>query len=391
MPVSTIRNKEKSPANTLMYILGIIGVGLVVFFGGELLRNLDSVRGKSGLTVDVVQGKAEVYVNDAFLGETPLQSNNIKPGERKITIKNDSTQYQTTINFLPAKKDILHVVGIIRDLGISDTFSSGQEFWFEKDTGVSLKIISFPAGAEIKLDGISVGKTPYASSTISPGSYEIEISFNNYETQKARVTVEKGYTLNGSIQLFPTPVPSSLDPFEDSPNIYDLSLEDAVITTDTQKWALAVVYWNETRGIDISGTGKNRELVFNYFIDYKGNIFDERGKMLSSTDELATLSSAERGAYLGRTQDGEGITNDARDALNTLFDLGLSSKTATIKETGMGWLRVRSLPSLSGEEVTRVDVGLTFSVLEEQTGWVKIKVSADSEGWVSSDYVTLSE
>jgi len=30
-------------------------------------------------------------------------------------------------------------------------------------------------------------------------------------------------------------------------------------------------------------------------------------------------------------------------------------------------------------------------VLEEQTGWVKIRVSDTSEGWVSADYVELVE
>ena len=68
-----------------------------------------------------------------------------------------------------------------------------------------------------------------------------------------------------------------------------------------------------------------------------------------------------------------------------------TGKQAKIKTTPTGWLRVRSEPSLDGTEITRVDTGGIYRVLEEQTGWVKIRVSDTSEGWVSADYVELVE
>ena len=71
--------------------------------------------------------------------------------------------------------------------------------------------------------------------------------------------------------------------------------------------------------------------------------------------------------------------------------MGVTSQTVTIQPTGVGWLRVRSDPSLSGTEVTKVDVGGSYAVLETKTGWTKIKISDTVSGWVSSDYVSLSE
>jgi len=62
---------------------------------------------------------------------------------------------------------------------------------------------------------------------------------------------------------------------------------------------------------------------------------------------------------------------------------------ATVLQTGTGWLRVRSTPSLSGEEIGKVNVGEVYSVLEKQTGWVKIKLTGDSMGWVSADFVKV--
>jgi uncharacterized protein YgiM (DUF1202 family) len=54
-------------------------------------------------------------------------------------------------------------------------------------------------------------------------------------------------------------------------------------------------------------------------------------------------------------------------------------------------LRVRDAAGLSGAEIARVNTGDKYALLEEKIGWVKIKVSDTVMGWVSSDYVTLSE
>ena len=66
-------------------------------------------------------------------------------------------------------------------------------------------------------------------------------------------------------------------------------------------------------------------------------------------------------------------------------------KTATKKETGWGWLRVRDDASLNGKEVTRVNVGETFPILEEKGDWAKIEVSETVRGWVSKAYIEVKE
>jgi len=291
MTISTIAAKKSNKlSNILMYVFGILGIALVVVFGGELIRNFDRLKGHAGLTVEVVSGEAEVLIDGEPIGMTPLSTNEIKSGENTVTIKNADRQYQTTIDFLPATKDTLHVVGIVRDLGISETFSSGQEFWFEKDTtGNVLKIISEPEGAMVHLDGSEVGKTPFTSNVISEGGYDIKISYPGYESQETRIKIQKGYTINGNVKLFPAAVANTVEPFEDSPNLFDLSSDNPALTSDTQTWAKAVTYWNQTRGINIKDVGTNKEIVFDYFIDYLGNIFDSEGNKISSSEELTSL------------------------------------------------------------------------------------------------------
>jgi len=63
-----------------------------------------------------------------------------------------------------------------------------------------------------------------------------------------------------------------------------------------------------------------------------------------------------------------------------------SSAYVLIKDTPTGFLRVRTDPSTDATEVARVNPGEKYSLLSEQTGWVKIKLSALS-GWVSDQYV----
>lgn len=393
MTVSTIRGSNKnSLSNILLYIIAIAGVGLVVYFGGEVIRNIDNLKGKSAVTVDVLNGEAQVFVNDEAAGGTPFNSKDIVPGENKVTLRSDTRQYETTLNFIPNDKNYIHNVGIFRDLGTSDLFSSGQEFWFERDkSGSVLRIVSEPSGATAFIDNTEVGKTPYSSDKFSDGEYDLRLEYPDHEAQTARINIKKDYTLNINLKLFPIPVTPKVSAFEGSPNLFDLSIDNTQAHSDTQNWVNTVIYWNRTRGINLEGLGSNKELVFDYFLDFKGNIFNAEGKLITTPEEFEKVVEAQRGAYLGQAADSSGLTAEAREAFESLMGMGLGGKKATIIETGTGWLRVRDAAGLSGSELTRVNVGNTYSVLEETTGWVKIKVSEEIQGWVSADYVTLSE
>jgi hypothetical protein len=182
--------------------------------------------------------------------------------------------------------------------------------------------------------------------------------------------------------------------FEGSEGLYNISIENPVVTADTQAWVRGVIYWNTTRGINVDNVGLNKEKVFDYFIDYKGGIYDINGKAVVTEEDFQRLKDLKRGAYLGIPSLGEGVTPEAREALEKLSELGVesvSTKTAIIKTTPLGWLRVREEPSLNATEITRVNTGNTYNVLSEEEGWVKIKVSDTVEGWVSATYVELSE
>ncbi len=395
MAVSTISNDEKPFSTAVLYILGIIGVALVVFFGGELIRNLTGIGNRSALEVRVANGEAQVLLNNEVLGNTPFESKDIKPGTNVVAIRSDTRQYQTEIKFLPSKKDTIFTVGIERDLGVSDLFSSGRELWFDKDGSENtLRIVSEPSGADVYIDGSKIGTTPFSSAAITSGDYNLRIALPGYESSETNINIQKGYTLNVSVKLFPYPVDPIVKMFEDSPNLYDIRSDNPDITSDTASWAKGIIYWNTTRGINLDNVGINKDKLFDYFIDYKGGIFDSNGNPVTKQEDFSKLKDLKRGAYLGLRSSGEGITEEAKSALESLSSLGVEiakREVATVKPTPLGWLRVRETPSLNGAEITKVNSGETYDVLEKETGWIKIKVSETVEGWVSDSYIELSE
>jgi hypothetical protein len=393
MSLSTIRPDNSGPKNYIFYVLAIVGALSTLFFGYQLFQNWNLVKGKAALTVQSPYGPADVYINNEKAGSTPFESKSITPGENTISIINENRIFESTKYFLEGDKTTQHFINIFMDLGVSDFFSSGQEFWFSKEkSDIKLRVISNPNGARVIVDNNEMGTTPYSASNITPGDYDIKVEFPGYEAYQTRIKVTKDLILNIDLKMFPKPVPISISKLEGSDDLYDLSLGDEQIVSDPQTWASALVHWNTTRGIDLMGTGLNKDKVFDYLLDYKGNFYDKNGQLLSKTEDIGSMIKSKRGGYLGRLSDGAGLTTEARAAFENFTGTTTTTETvAEIKSTPTGWLRVRSQPTTASTEVTKLDVGTSYPVLEESEGWVKIEIDENTEGWVSGTYVEIKE
>lgn len=64
-----------------------------------------------------------------------------------------------------------------------------------------------------------------------------------------------------------------------------------------------------------------------------------------------------------------------------------SSSQGVVKRTPTGFLRVRSGATVTSSEVARVLPGALVTILEELPGWLKVRLSDDKEGYVSSAYI----
>ncbi|HSX39007.1 MAG TPA: PEGA domain-containing protein [Candidatus Saccharimonadales bacterium] len=386
MPISTIGSENKlNISKIIMIVLGLLIVGLAAYFGKGVIQGLGNLGGRSGLSVTVRNGDAEVYLNNNLAGKTPLEIQTVKPGDNKVTIKNGTKRYETSFTFIPN----WHVV-VIRDLGTSDVFSSGQNTWVEKtDGGSMLSVISDPAGASVFIDNTEIGKTPYSSDKLTEGEYDLRIVMPGYEEEDGRIKIAKGYKLNIAAKLFPVPAKTRVELMEGSTNLYNVISDNPLVYSDAQSWVNAVLYWNQTRGIDLGGTGVNKDKVFDFLLDYNGVVYNKDGAAVLDATQYTQFKDAKKGAYLGRSTDGPGLTDPAKKTLAALGAAGGTGQTATIGTTPTGWLRVRSAASIDGTELAKVNTGDSFAILEKQTGWVKIKVSDSISGWVSADYVTI--
>jgi hypothetical protein len=77
-----------------------------------------------------------------------------------------------------------------------------------------------------------------------------------------------------------------------------------------------------------------------------------------------------------------GTSSESAQSTKPLSD----KKSVQIVSPETGWLRVRSEPSRTSEEIGKVNDGTTQVVLETQNDWIKIELEDGKTGWISSEY-----
>lgn len=94
---------------------------------------------------------------------------------------------------------------------------------------------------------------------------------------------------------------------------------------------------------------------------------------LSTVDDLSDLSES------------KDATASANADLSITPSPTLSGSTVLILDTPTGFLRVRD--TINGSEIGRVTPGETYQYIDEQQGWIQIKLKDGKPGWISSQYI----
>lgn len=237
----------------------------------------------------------------------------------------------------------------------------GQKFFGIASNG-GIKITSIPAAA-VYLNDVQVGQTPYQDEQLNPGEYKLRIASGNAQWQ-GQVKIIRG-TLT----------------------VVNRELSDNVASSSGEVLTLT--------------SGKGAVLISNP----SGSEVEVDGKVMGRTPlSLSDLPPGDHtfilnhGGYLKRSIKAFSppdltltITVDLAITEPNLSTISTppvqTNPQLVVKSTPTGFLRVREKPTISSNEVTRVNTGDTVFLIEETNGWMKVRLSDGKEGYVASDYV----
>lgn len=350
---------------------------VVGFLGWRLLKGQRP--STAALSIGLSGSSQEVWLGGEKKGTTPFYADDLKAGEFDVKVASWSARLTLTPNALTAVK---------LDPGPSGALSGEQVFWLEKSEETRIAITSNPEGAEIKINEEPQGASPLSLPTAA-GSYTLTIGKAGYQGESLKVQVQPGYKLNAWFKLRAKPVPDEptaialsdwgLTSGADLVTLYDFSSEDTDLTANLGNWLSGISsYYASTPGTK----------AVDFYVTAGGKVVDSSGNEAAGewvAKEKLTL------AYLGIK--GQPVSQGVKDALNLFLQRAFPNSVGTavgtrvkILPTGVGFLRVRSGPGTSFDEVVKINPGEEYPVLAEQNSWYKIRLKDGREGWITGQW-----
>lgn len=233
-------------------------------------------------------------------------------------------------------------------------------FGIKQKSGIS--ILSTPISATIFLDGKEAGKTPFEDKNLDVRQYGVKIE-------------KDGATFQGNVKL----------------TAGTMTIINRDLANDPASQSGEILSLDKGRGITIISNPNNAQVE----IDDKDYGKTPLSINITAGEHTILVSHPN---YLKRSIKAI-LPKDFN--LTVSVDLALSEADLTqvsapvitqtpeviVKSTPTGFLRVRDKPSLSGQEIAKVNIGDTLVLLEEQSGWDRVRLSNGTEGFVSSSYV----
>jgi hypothetical protein len=273
---------------------------------------------------------ASVYLNGNHVGQTPHFDDKLKPGEYVVRLLVDDDpikDWQTKVTLAPGIVSVIN-----KNFGASESESANYLLQLEPladKEAMELSILTIPDNAIVKVDNQPQGFSPVALKDVKEGERQILLSAPGYQELTLKAHAKPGFKLIASIQL--ARQTEFINPAVASP------------------------------GAEIARPTASASPTLKV-----GNTPTPSQKPSSPTPTSKRTSTATGSAEIARPY-------------------------VLIKETGVGWLRVRSSASgTSDNEVARVDVGDKFPFIESSnTGWYKIEYEPGQEGWITARYAEL--
>lgn len=251
-----------------------------------------------------------------------------------------------------------------------------------------IKVISSPPST-VFLDNKPMGKTPFEGDVLS-GEHELKLVPTGEATQAAsfshRIVVVKNTLTYLNIELGHSDVTTAGDILGISTNMEKTNEKgtgEVMVETDPQGGVVALD--NEEKGtapLVLTSVAKGTHEVsvslptffprtqkIQVVPGYRVTVFF---KLALDKDKQKKMQELQQKLQVEESE----VKNE-------------QTKIIVINQTPTGWLRVRGEASIASPEVTKVNPGQEFEVLEEKDGWYKIAYEKGKEGWVSSEFVTV--
>jgi len=318
---------KKNILIAIVIVLSVLLVGLIL--------KLKVFSGTSFAALRVnSEPQATVFIDGTQVGITPFFDDKIKSGEHTVKLVPGSAEIEMGV--LEKKVSLVSTAMTIIDYTFkekqSETF--GQILFFEKIASrdkAALSVVSIPDQAVVKVNNDPKGFTPILLDNLDPGSYQIFVSSPGYEEKSLpSVNLIAGYKIKVEVKLA-----QKMEGIEESTSS------------------------GESLGV--------------------GDSFPEE---ITPTPSQATKNTTptptEKIAKLTPTPIPE---SDSSDTVEKPYVL--------VKQNDIGFLRVRSTSSTSGEELGKAEIGDKLPYLgAQENGWYKVSFK-NEEGWVSGTYVEL--
>ena len=258
-------------------------------------------------------------------------------------------------------------------------------FIFYQDSAkgkATIQLNSYPK-AKVYINNQEAGTTPYQNDTLQGG----EVLF--------RLVPEATFSASWERKLVLTPKTETIVNWKFDPNpeqeageiIYleKTSLKNkAGLTVTCQPDACSVSVDGQMRGfaplaLEDIGAGSHRIILA--LPGYKTREVLARAiNHYRLVVEVKLAKESTSGASIVETKDEEELGKEETERPYIL-----------IKETPTGWLRVRMGSSTAATEAAKVNPGEKYPLLDEKSGWYKIRYQRDKEGWVSGRYAEKFE
>ncbi len=155
----------------------------VNFEPGHEIEPEDEFGAFGSLEITSSPPEAEVFVDNLFLGRTPVDGNTIEAGEHNILIrKKEYRDFRKAIKVESGQTEFINA--ILKGLG-------------------AIKISSDPEDASVFLDGDFIGETPFEYPGIEEGEHELVLQKPGFHEVRSLIKVVRGQPTLISEELFP--------------------------------------------------------------------------------------------------------------------------------------------------------------------------------------------